>query len=439
MAEYYGAGEDAIYLSGIAAGAATKSGTVGYVVPFAIPEVIRHTNAFALGVQKAHPGREGEDHLDELVVRPAKEKKAAENLHAAGADVIGQNVDSPAAGQYAESAGMPWVGYDSNAQKFAPKSWLTAAVYNWGPYYLKRVKAAMNGTWKTGIYYGSLKDGFTLLAPYGKNVSAKTKALIAQQQALIKSGKWNEFSGPIYDQSGKLRVKKGQRLTFKRALRDQLARQGRHREPEGLDGRTGGRGRAAPPALFPCRPPSRSAGSRSGSRASSRTTASHFEAAEGEVHALLGENGAGKSTLSNILTGPLPPRRGRDPARRASRSRSTSPRDALDAGICMVHQHFRLVPPFTVAENVILGDHRGEGKKFVVHPRRIERRVAELGERYRHRRRSARADLAALARRAAARRDPEGALPRGAHPDPRRADRGADAAGGGRRSSRRCA
>ncbi len=56
---------------------------------------------------------------------------------------------------------MPWVGYDSNAQKFAPNSWLTAAVYNWGPYYLKRVKAAMNGTWKTGIYYGSIKDGFT--------------------------------------------------------------------------------------------------------------------------------------------------------------------------------------------------------------------------------------------------------------------------------------
>ena len=75
--------------------------------------------------------------------------------------MIGQNVDSPAAGQYAESKGMPWVGYDANAQKFAPKSWLTAAVYNWGPYYLKRVKAAMNGTWKTGFYYGSMKDGFT--------------------------------------------------------------------------------------------------------------------------------------------------------------------------------------------------------------------------------------------------------------------------------------
>jgi basic membrane protein A len=214
MAEYYGAGEDAIYLSGIAAGAATKSGTVGYVVPFAIPEVIRHTNAFTLGVQKAHPGAKVKIVWTNSWFDPAKEKKAAESLHAAGADVIGQNVDSPAAGQYAESAKVPWVGYDSDAKKFAPKSWLTAAVYNWGPYYLKRVKAAMNGTWKTGNYYGSLKDGFTKLAPFGKGVSAKTKQLIAQQEKLLKSGKWNEFSGPIYDQKGKVRIKKGHRPSF---------------------------------------------------------------------------------------------------------------------------------------------------------------------------------------------------------------------------------
>jgi basic membrane protein A len=214
MSEYYGAGEDAIYLSGIAAGAASKSGVVGYVVPFAIPEVIRHTNAFTLGVQKAHPGAKVRIVWTNSWFAPDKEKKAAENLKAAGADVIGQNVDSPSAGQYSESAGIPWVGYDSDAQKFAPKSWLTGAVYNWGPYYLKRVKAAMNGTWKTGNYYGSLKDGFTLLAPYGKKVSAKTKSLIAKQKALIESGKWNEFSGPIYDQNGKLRIKPGQRPNF---------------------------------------------------------------------------------------------------------------------------------------------------------------------------------------------------------------------------------
>jgi len=156
MSEYYGAGEDAIYLSGIAAGAATKTGVVGYVVPFAIPEVIRHTNAFTLGVQKAHPGAKVKIVWTNSWFAPDKEKKAAESLKAAGADVIGQNVDSPAAGQFAETAGLPWVGYDSDAQKFAKHQWLTAAVYNWGPYYLKRTKAAMNGTWKTGNYYGGL-------------------------------------------------------------------------------------------------------------------------------------------------------------------------------------------------------------------------------------------------------------------------------------------
>jgi basic membrane protein A len=214
MAEYYGRGEDAIYLSGIAAGAATKSGTVGYVVPFAIPEVIRHANAFTLGVQKAHPGAKVKLIWTNSWFDPAKEKKAAENLKAAGADVLGQNVDSPSTGQYAKTVGVPWVGYDSNAQTFAPKQWLTAAVYNWGPYYLKRTKAAMNGTWKTGNYYGSLKDGFTKLAPFGPGVSAKTKALIAAQEKLLKSGTWNEFSGPIYDQKGKLQIPKGKRPTF---------------------------------------------------------------------------------------------------------------------------------------------------------------------------------------------------------------------------------
>jgi simple sugar transport system ATP-binding protein len=106
-----------------------------------------------------------------------------------------------------------------------------------------------------------------------------------------------------------------------------------------------------------------------------------FEAAEGEVHALLGENGAGKSTLSNILTGLYRPDEGEIQVYRET-VEFRSPRDALDAGICMVHQHFRLVPTFTVAENIILGDHRDEGRRFFVHPRNIERRVAELGERY---------------------------------------------------------
>ncbi len=106
-----------------------------------------------------------------------------------------------------------------------------------------------------------------------------------------------------------------------------------------------------------------------------------FEAAAGEVHALLGENGAGKSTLSNILTGLYRPDEG-SISLYGEAARFDSPSDAIDAGIGMVHQHFRLVPPFTVAENIILGEHRPEARSFVVRPRRIERDVAGLGERY---------------------------------------------------------
>ena len=215
LAEYFGAGEDSIYLSGMAAGAATKKGVIGYVVPFAIPEVIRHANAFALGAQATHPGVKVRLIWTNSWLDVGKEKKAAQNLVAAGADVLGQNVDSPATGQYAESKGVPWLGYDSDAHTFAPKQWLTAAVYNWGPYYLKRVKAAMNGTWKTGFYYGSMKDGFTGLAPYGPKVTAKTKRTIAAKKAAIISGKFYEFAGPLYDQKGKLRIKKGKRMTVK--------------------------------------------------------------------------------------------------------------------------------------------------------------------------------------------------------------------------------
>jgi len=213
LAEYFGAAEDTVFLSGMAAGAATKNGTIGLVVAFPIPEVIRHANAFALGAQLTHPGAKVKLVWTNSWFDPTKEKKAAQSLHTAGADVLGQNVDSPATGQFAESVGIPWVGYDSNAESFAPKSWLTASVYNWGLYYLRRVKAAMAGTWKTGFYYGSIKDGFTKLAPYGPSVSAATKAAIAKKMQQIENGSFYEFAGPLYDQSGKLRVPKGKRMS----------------------------------------------------------------------------------------------------------------------------------------------------------------------------------------------------------------------------------
>jgi basic membrane protein A len=215
QSEYFGAAEDTIYLSGMAAGAATKTGTIGYVAAYGIPEVVRHINAFTLGAQATHPGAKVKIVWTNSWFSPPKETAAAESLVSAGADVLGQNVDTPSTGVVAKKHDIPWVGYDSDSHQFAPKQWLTASVYDWGKYYLRRIKAAMNGTWKPGFYYGSIKDGFTLLAPYGPLVSAKTKAQIAAKEKQIEAGAFNEFAGPLYDQSGKLMVPKGKKLSIK--------------------------------------------------------------------------------------------------------------------------------------------------------------------------------------------------------------------------------
>ena len=160
-----------------------------------------------------------------------------------------------------------------------------------------------------------------------------------------------------------------------------------------------------------------------------------FEASWGEVHALVGENGAGKSTLMSILAGLYRPDSGQVEID-GKPVRFRSPRDAIAHGIGMVYQHFMLVEPFTVAENVVLGEQR---TGVDLQTARVERELTELSAALRSRRRSAGKDLAALRRRAAAGRDPASALSRRADPRLRRADGRAHAAGGAESACRRCA
>src|ERR1700712_1013002 len=100
----------------------------------------------------------------------------------------------------------------------------------------------------------------------------------------------------------------------------------------------------------------------------------------GEIHCLLGENGAGKSTLMNMLYGLLEPSEG-EIVVDGTPMRFSSPRDAIAAGIGMVHQHFMLVPVFTVAENVMLG-HEQTSLPGVLNRRKAAEQVRELSERF---------------------------------------------------------
>jgi ABC-type uncharacterized transport system ATPase subunit len=105
-----------------------------------------------------------------------------------------------------------------------------------------------------------------------------------------------------------------------------------------------------------------------------------FDLLPGEVHALLGENGAGKSTLMNVLYGLYHPDEGEIHVG-GRRLTLGSPREAIDAGIGMVHQHFMLIPVMSVAENVVLASEPTHGKVFLDYGESVER-VEELSHRF---------------------------------------------------------
>ena len=235
LAEYYGAGEDAIYLSGMAAGAATKKGVVGYVVPFAIPEVIRHTNAFALGVQATHPGAKVKIVWTKSWLAPDKEKKAAESLHTSGgADVMGQNVDSPAAGQYSESVGHPVGRLRLRRQVVRAQVVAHGRGLQLGPVLPQGGQGRHGRHVEDRLLLGQLQRQVHRARAVRRRRLGQDEGAIAAKMAAIKKGSFYEFQGPIYDQSGKLRVPKGKKLSLERHPRHELARQGRRRLPQGL-------------------------------------------------------------------------------------------------------------------------------------------------------------------------------------------------------------
>jgi simple sugar transport system substrate-binding protein len=92
--------------------------------------------------------------------------------------------------------------------KFAPKAQLTSIVDDWGPYYISRVKAALDGTWKPGNVWLGIKDGAVKMAAY-TNMPDDVKAMAQATEKKIVEG-WNPFTGPIAKQDGTPWLKEGE-------------------------------------------------------------------------------------------------------------------------------------------------------------------------------------------------------------------------------------
>ncbi|MEA4884316.1 MAG: BMP family ABC transporter substrate-binding protein [Clostridia bacterium] len=213
VATYFGRIYEARFLSGMVAGKMTKSNILGYVAAFPIPEVVRGINAFTRGVRYVNPNAKVKVVWTNTWYDPATEKEAAKAVLDAGADVIAQHQDTPGPMQAAAERGKYGVSYNSPMGKFAPNAILTGPVWNWGPYYVRRVKEARDGSWKPTEYWGGVVDGIVDLAPYGSMVSEALKKLVADKRVEIVAGKFHPFAGPIKDQFGKLRVPAGTTMT----------------------------------------------------------------------------------------------------------------------------------------------------------------------------------------------------------------------------------
>jgi basic membrane protein A and related proteins len=196
------------YVAGIIAGKMTKSNTLGFVGSFPIPEVVRNINAFTMGALSVNPKVKTKVVWVSTWFDPPKESEAAQSLINQGADVLLQNTDSTAVLQTAEKNGKYAFGWDSDMSAFAAKAHLASAIVNWGPYYSKAIKEAMDGSWKTGVTRWGMKEGQNDLVKIADGVPADVQAKAKEAKEAIKAGTFEVFTGPLVDNTGKERLAK---------------------------------------------------------------------------------------------------------------------------------------------------------------------------------------------------------------------------------------
>ncbi|MBV8837342.1 MAG: BMP family ABC transporter substrate-binding protein, partial [Alphaproteobacteria bacterium] len=202
LATYSGRFYEGRYVQGVIAAKMTKSGTLGYIASFPIPEVVSGINATMLGAQSVRPDIKVKIIWVNSWYDPGKEAAAARALADQGADILMQHTDSAAAMQFANERGIFAFGQDSDMIKFGPKSQLSAIVENWGPYYVDRVKLALDNKWTSGDFWGGFSTKIVHMAPF-TNMPDDVKKLAEETEASIASGKLHPFKCPVLGQDGK--------------------------------------------------------------------------------------------------------------------------------------------------------------------------------------------------------------------------------------------
>jgi basic membrane protein A len=197
------------YLSGLVAGKMSKSGKIGYVAAYPLPEVIRMINAFTLGVREVNP--EATVNVIWLFswFDPGKEKEAAKALVDSGCDLLAMHADTGAVAQASEESGVYVIGYNNDMKSFAPNMHLTAPIWDWGKMFSIIVEKVNSGTWKSEAVWWGLKEGAVDLAPFGTAVTEDVKLLVSKKKSDIIDGKWDVFTGPIKNQAGALAIPAG--------------------------------------------------------------------------------------------------------------------------------------------------------------------------------------------------------------------------------------
>ena len=195
---------------GTIAGRMTKTNKIGYIASFPIPEVIRGINAAYIHAKKVNPDVEFKIVWVYTWFDPAKEADAATAMIEQGVDIIMQHTDSPAAMTIAEEKGILAFGQASDMKQFGPNARLSSIIDNWGPYYVARVGAVMDGTWESTDTWDGIKEGMVKIGEFSDKVPADVAAEAQALADAISAGTYHPFTGPLNKQDGSVWLKDGE-------------------------------------------------------------------------------------------------------------------------------------------------------------------------------------------------------------------------------------